>query len=251
MTESPLSIAASYDGDSYATHADPLVYRYLSAPLILLLKDVDGYVLDVATGSGALGRGLPAVVGVDLSWHQLEVSRLPRKVRADAHRLPFLPDSFAAAGCAFGINHFPDAVTAVSEMARVAPLVGLLTWVRPEPQYTPKQAVLEVIERHTGSARSPTGRLVEEMSQAVGSPEAVNELLVAAELIPDVRVVEVEVPWPGAERFVDYRLSMSERSRWGTRAERIREDAIAAVGALGEEQVRWRPPVVLGIGRRD
>jgi hypothetical protein len=35
--------------------------------------------------------------------------------------------------CAFGIDHFPNPHAAVSELARVASLVGVATWSRPEP----------------------------------------------------------------------------------------------------------------------
>jgi ubiquinone/menaquinone biosynthesis C-methylase UbiE len=50
----------------------------------------------------------------------------------DATKRLFSEAHDTAAGCAFGINHFPDPAAAVAEMARVAPLVGLLTWARPE-----------------------------------------------------------------------------------------------------------------------
>jgi ubiquinone/menaquinone biosynthesis C-methylase UbiE len=92
---------------------------------------------------------------------QLRHNRAARRVQADAERLPFRDGSFAPAVCAFGINHFLDPHAAVSEMARVASLVGVATWSRPEPPYAPKQAVLEVLTRYTGRARSPSGELVD------------------------------------------------------------------------------------------
>jgi hypothetical protein len=245
-----LSIAASYEGTAYAEFADPLVYRHLAAPLATVLDEIDGPVLDVATGPGALCRDLPDVVAIDLSWDQLSCNPQSRKVLADAHRIPFTDDSFAAAGSAFGVNHFPDAATAIAEMARVAPLVGLLTWVRPEPPYKPKQVVLDVIERHTGARRSEVGMALEEMSESVGSIAAIDGLLTAAGLNAKVTTVEVEVPWPGAEQFVDYRLSMSEAFRRTPAAEQLRRDAIEAVSTLDEDDVRWTPPLVLGIGTR-
>ena len=98
-----------------------------------------GPVLDVAAGSGALGRLLPVAVALDLSAAQLRHNPLGARLQGDAERLPFRDDSFAAAGCAFGINHFPDPAAAVAEMARVAPLVGVLTWARPEPPTVPSR----------------------------------------------------------------------------------------------------------------
>ena len=62
-------------------------------------------------------------------------------------------------------------------MARVASVVGLLTWVRPEAPYLPKQAVLEVVARHAGSDRNAAGILADELGERVGSPAAVLDLL--------------------------------------------------------------------------
>jgi SAM-dependent methyltransferase len=156
--------AEAYDASAtgFARSADRLVYTYLARPLARALGEAAGPVLDVAAGSGALGRLLPAAVALDLSAAQLRHNPLPARLRGDAERLPFRDDAFAAAGCAFGVNHFPDPGAAVAEMARVAPLVGLLTWVRPETPYRPKQAVLEVVARHAGSGRTAAGILADE-----------------------------------------------------------------------------------------
>ena len=90
--------------------------------------------LDVAAGAGAAGRHFHDSVALDLSMGQLRHNPARRRLRADAERLPFRADSFAAAVCMFGISHFPDPAAAASEMARVASVAGVTTWARPEPR---------------------------------------------------------------------------------------------------------------------
>jgi SAM-dependent methyltransferase len=102
--------AEAYDASaaSFARSADRLLYSYLARPLARALAGAGGPVLDVAAGSGALGRLLPSAVALDLSAAQLRHNPLPARLQGDAERLPFRDDAFVAAGCAFGINHFPD-----------------------------------------------------------------------------------------------------------------------------------------------
>jgi SAM-dependent methyltransferase len=243
--------AEAYDASaaSFARSADRLVYSYLARPLARALAEAGGPVLDVAAGSGALGRLLPAAVALDLSAAQLRHNPLAARLQGDAERLPFRDDTFAAAGCAFGINHFPDPAAALGEMARVAPRVGVLTWVRPEAPYLPKQAVMEVVARHAGSDRSAAGLLADELGERVGSPTAVRALLDGAGLRAEVAEVAVDLPWPGAAAFVDYRLATVGVAGLVDPAA-IRREAIAAVAALPPDTLPWSPRLVLGVGRR-
>ena len=235
--------AEAYDAsaDGFARSADRLVYGYLARPLARALGEAVGPVLDVAAGSGALGRLLPAAVALDLSAAQLRHNPLPVRLQGDAERLPFRDGAFAAAGCAFGINHFPDPGAAVAEMARVAPLVGLLTWSRPEAPYRPKQAVMEVVARHAGSDRTAAGILADELGERVGSPAAVRDLLEGAGLRPEVAEVEVDLPWPGAAAFVDYRLATVGVAGLVDDPATVRRQAIAAVAALPPRPSPGRP----------
>ena len=244
--------AEAYDASAggFAASADRLVYSYLARPLARALCAADGQVLDVAAGSGALGRLLPAVVALALSAAQLRHNPLAARLQGDAERLPFRDDAFAAAGCAFGINHFPDPGRAVAEMARVAPLVGLLTWARPEPPYAPKRAVLEVVARHAGSDRTAAGVLADELGERVGSPAAVLALLEGAGLGAEVAEVEIDLPWPGAAAFVDYRLATVGVAGLVDDPAAVRREAIAAVAALPPDVLPWTPRLVLGVGRR-
>lgn len=246
-------ISRSYDhtASGFSRLADRLVYSHLAAPLAAALEDARGPVLDVATGTGALGRLVTGAVGVDLSRRQLAANPLEHLVCADAERLPFRRGAFAAAGCAFGINHFPHPEAAIAEMARVAALVGLVTWERPEtPPHAPKTAVLDAICRHTGEARTEAGRIVDDMSEQVGSEHAVRALLRSAGLSARVATVVVEVPWPGTEAFVDYRLAMHSGDLTGAQRGAIRQESRRAIERLPEEARRWRARLILGTGRR-
>lgn len=244
-------IAAGYDciADGFAGTADLHVYRFLAAPLARALAGVAGRVLDVASGTGALARQLGDVVALDLSGAQLAHNPVRPRVQADAEALPFPDASFAAAACAFGVNHFPDPAAAVAEMARVAPLVGVLTWERPERVFAPKQTVLDLLAARVGHHRTELGLALDSMGDTVGSVAAITALLTQAGLVADVRTVTPELPWPGPEAFVDYRLSLPGVASLVEGDPDFRREAISAVAALPAAACRWRPRLVLGLGR--
>jgi ubiquinone/menaquinone biosynthesis C-methylase UbiE len=233
------------NAESYRSQADRLLYKHLARPLAEALAPLPGPVLDVAGGTGALGRLVGASVTLDISARQLRHHPARHRIHGDAERLPFRSDSFGVAGCAFGINHFPDAVAAVLEMARVAPVVGLLTWRRPDPSpYLPRQ-VVESLARPRACAVT---KVAEELGMRTGSVDAVRALLAEAGLKAQVQEVAVDVPWPGPERFVDYRLDLALAPA-GARDD-VRRRAVAAIAALDPAALRWRPRLVLGVGRR-
>jgi SAM-dependent methyltransferase len=237
-------------GASYARYAEPLVYRFLSIPLAQALGSPDGHTLDVASGTGSLGRSFRQAIAVDLAHGQLVQNPLTSRVLGDAERLPFRDSAFAAAGCAFGLAHFPDPAAAVAEMARVAPVVGLLTWARPETPFEPKSIVLATIERHAGAQRTPAGSIVDEMADRVGSENVLESLLRTAGMDAQVRTVAVEVPWPGTDAFIQYRLSLSGVSALIADPAAVMEEAAARISSLGPDALRWCPRLILGIGRR-
>jgi SAM-dependent methyltransferase len=75
-------------------------------------------VLDVATGGGHVARRLreagAEVVTVDMA------PGMQPDVVAPADHLPFADSSFDVVACRIAAHHFPDALAAVKEMARVA-----------------------------------------------------------------------------------------------------------------------------------
>jgi ubiquinone/menaquinone biosynthesis C-methylase UbiE len=245
-------VAAAYDrsADGFAGAADRVVYRYLALPLIEALGSVQGAVLDVAAGAGAAGRHFHDTVALDLSMGQLRHNPTRRRLRADAERLPLRADSFAAAVCLFGINHFPDPAAAVTEMARVASVVGVTTWARPEPQYAPKTIVLNTLERHAGRSRSTMGEVVDSLADRVGSVAGVAGLLERAGLDGEVEAVTVTIPWPGTEAFLDYRLSMASTAGLVADARAVRQEAATALAGLAEDELDWHAAVIVGVGQR-
>ena len=198
-------------------------------------------VLDVAAGSGAVGRHLARAVAVDVSLEQLRRNKDAwLRVRADGERLPFRADSFAAAVCGFGINHVADPGRLLREMGRVAPVVGVSTWQRPERPYPPKQAVFDCLARRAGGPRSAVGELLDGYSDAVGSVDAVAELLRGAELASRGRLAsEVEVPWPGVDAYLDYRLSMPTSAPAVDDAD-LRAELREVLGKLPLAALTWR-----------
>jgi ubiquinone/menaquinone biosynthesis C-methylase UbiE len=245
-------VATAYDrsASGFAGAANRVVYRYLAQPLIDALGAVRGAVLDVAAGAGAAGRHFDDTVALDLSMGQLRHNPACRRVCGDAERLPFRADSFAAAVCVFGINHFPDPTAAVSEMARVASVVGVATWARPEPRYAPKAIVLNTLERHAGRYRSTMGEVVDPLADRVGSVAAVAGLLERAGLNGGVEAVTVTIPWPGTEAFLDYRLSMASTAGLVADERAVRQEAAAALASLAEHELDWHAAVIVGVGLR-
>ena len=253
MTASSQLVAASYDraASRFAAAADRHVYRRLAGPLVEAVSDVTdphaGVTLDVAAGTGAVGRCFARTVALDISAEQLCRNDALHRVRGDGEDLPFRFQSFSAAVCGFGINHVENATTLVREMARVARVVGLSTWLRPEVPYEPKQVVFDVLAGRIGQARSATGALLDRYADAVGSVDAVAGLMRAAALTADVTVIEVEIPWPGADAYLDYRLSMPTSAQVVDDAE-LRAELGAALNALPPESLTWRPRVIIGVG---
>jgi ubiquinone/menaquinone biosynthesis C-methylase UbiE len=255
VTSARRLVADSYDrvASAFADAADHHVYRLLAVPLIEGVRrviDVEtATVLDVAAGSGAVGRGFARAIAIDSSIEQLRHNHAGPRAHADGEHLPFRTDSFAAAVCGFGVNHVASPGAFLREMARVAPVVGMSTWHRPEDRYLPKLAVQDVLARRTGRRRSEVGSVIDRYTDAVGSADAVTSLMRDAGLRPEVLVTEVEVPWPGAEAYLDYRLAMPTHAAVVDDAA-LRAELHAALLALPQEALTWRPRVIVGVGRR-
>ncbi|MDP9068197.1 MAG: methyltransferase domain-containing protein [Actinomycetota bacterium] len=245
------SIRRSYESSAlaYSRYAEPLVFRFVVEPLLEVVEPFGRPVLDVASGSGALARRLTRCVAIDMAAAQLALNPLIHRVQGDAERLPFRNDSFAVAACAFGINHFPDPVAAVREMARVAPVVGVITWQRPETPYLPKEIVRQAIACHQNGPRPHAGDTIDRMTSAVGSEHALRDLFERSHLGAEVRTTEVEVPWPGAAQFVEYRLSLPPALSRRVR-DSVRREAVEMIAALGPDALRWTPQLIVALAQR-
>jgi SAM-dependent methyltransferase len=240
----------------FAHNAEAGVYRVLAQPLAIAVAEriePRAAVLDVAAGTGALGAALADVAEVDVvaadaAPGPLRYNPARRRVVADVVALPFAARSFGAAASSFGINHVSDPRDALLEMARVAPVVGVVTWFRPEPPFVPKQIVSAIVERRAGRYRSAAGALVDRLSDDVGTIDSMRGAFAAAGLDADVEAVELTLPWPGAEAYVDYRLTMPTVA--GDVDDGARAEAIAAVEALPSDQLTWRTKVILAVATR-
>lgn len=106
-----------------------------------------GPVLDLATGTGdvALGFAKRAVVGSDFCLEMLLLARRKGRGRgyqalwlaADAGRLPFRDEAFAAVTVAFGLRNFPDRQHALREIYRVLAESGVLAVLEFHPIENP------------------------------------------------------------------------------------------------------------------
>ena len=155
----------------------------------------------------------------------------------------------AAAACAFGITHVADPFPLVEEMARVAPFVAITTWARPAPPYQPKRLVDAAVERRVGTSRTPLGRFVDRRADRIGSPTAVADCLRAAGLVASSAFVAVDVPWPGVDAYLDYRLAMPTTPRVVDVAG-VRHEVATTLADVPPGELTWRPHLVLGAGWR-
>jgi SAM-dependent methyltransferase len=248
-------VGAAYDraASALARLADPVIYRALARPLVDAVTDElgpePGPLLDVAAGTGAFGRSFEGAVALDIAGAQLLANPAADRVRADASHLPFRSRTFAAVGCSFGINHLPAPAVAIGEMARVAPLVAVSTWARPEPPYEPKRIVEAAVERQVGFSRSPVGVALDELGERVGSVDAVGDLFEAAGLESLVREVVVEIPWFGTETYLGYRLAMPSTPRV-TDVEALRTEVADSLAELSPQELSWHAHIVVGVGHR-
>jgi SAM-dependent methyltransferase len=233
-----------------AARADEAVYEPLITPLLAVLARVTGPVLDVGAGTGVLSRHVRRVVAVDNACSHLRANPVARLVCADAARLPFADNSFAAAVSGFGVNLIPHPERVVAELARIAPMVAVLTWARPDTPFAPNDVITEVLSRHAASVQSRTGVLVDRLSERVGQPSVLRDMMVAAGLRATARHLSVEVPWPGVAEFVAYRLGMFSAVELAAGAADVAQEALDAVAALPESQLNWCPQLVLAVGHR-
>jgi len=249
------------DAGELTARANQLVYRHLVRPLVDALAEAPGGawwgggagpgpVLDVMAGAGALSGLLADVVAFDARREPLRTNPARWRVRGDPGRLPFRSDAFGAAACAFGISWHRQPARVLAELARVAPTVAVLAWARPDTPHAPREAVGQVLVRHAGSVGARPGLLVGRLADRVGHPFVLRNLLVGAGLRARARHVSVEVPWPGAEEFVAYRLARVNPGALATDLATVHREAVEAVAALPAEQRTWCPRLVLALGHR-
>jgi len=147
----------------YDDYLGPLLFEGFAADLAQRLPQrSEGDVLEIACGTGRVTRRLrerlsPSVrlVATDLSTAMLDYARANIDARgdiewreADAMRLPFKDNAFAAVVCGFGMMFMPDRLAALKEVRRVLAEGGTLlfsVWDRIEenPHVVANAGVLE------------------------------------------------------------------------------------------------------------
>ena len=110
-------------------------YAWRHAATDMAVKDLSGWALDVACGTGdftfdlARKTTVTGVVGVDFTGEMLSLARRKARrhglsarvsfVAGDAHALPFPDNQFICATVGFGLRNFIDVPHAIREMSRV------------------------------------------------------------------------------------------------------------------------------------
>lgn len=157
MTTATETFHISLDApDAYESRFVPRLFAPWASPLVDAAGvDVGHRVLDVATGTGIVARtaadrvgGAGSVVGIDLNPAMLAVAeRLRPDIEwreGDAGELPFPSRSFDVVLCQAALMFFPDAMRALSEMARVVDdygSVAIQVWDRREDQPAYRQFI--------------------------------------------------------------------------------------------------------------
>lgn len=133
-------------------------------------------VLDVATGTGAIGwvlaRRVAMVVGADVSRGMIDAARTagangaaPLFVYATAEQLPFPPETFSIVTCSRALHHMAHPELALSEMYRVARLQATLLIVDSvtyeEPEYGELHNELERLRDPSHTRALPLSELRE------------------------------------------------------------------------------------------
>lgn len=157
-------------------------------------------VLDVACGTGVVGRAAlelvgpgGSVTGVDLNPAMLAVARRVAPsaewLEASAQDLPFGEASFDVVTCQFGLMFFPDRVAALREMWRVLRPGGWLSltvWDRIDQ--SPGYEVLEKIADRFGGRPA---------ADEIRTPFALGEMDILLALAKQARIPNVRADWWG------------------------------------------------------
>ena len=189
-----VSASASFTGPKYYNDClGPLWFEFFAADLAQRLpKDCPGDVLEIACGTGIVTSKLREslsssvrLVATDLSKPMLDYARAKLEDRndiewreADAMKLPFDDNEFAALVCGFGFMFMPDRQAALREARRVLAERGALlfnVWDRIE-ENPHALAIAEMLEVLFPGDREMSFRMPYEM----GNPEVWRQLLEGA-----------------------------------------------------------------------
>lgn len=82
----------------------------------------------------------------------------------------------------------------------------------------------------------------------MGSVDSLGAMMRSAGVSAEVDVTDVEIPWPGIDAYLDYRLSMPSTAQVIDDVE-LRAELRRALGSLPPDALTWRPRVIVAVGR--
>jgi SAM-dependent methyltransferase len=246
---------------SWDAHASR-VYGPIAAQLVAAAPHpLDGRtVLDAGAGTGLVSHELVAagsrVVAVDLSLDMLRWQRTsrPPSAVADLSRLPLRTDTVDDAVAAFVLNHLPDPLPALRELARVTRPGGavLATVPATSSRSAARDRIDDVAIAH-GFRWPPWYLEIKQVAAPrLGTTDAMAEAARQAGLT-EVDVVEyaADLGLDRAEDLVDYRLGQAHCRAWldtlsDAARTALRADAIRAVGPVMQP---YRPRIIRLVAR--
>ncbi len=226
------------------------VYRLLADTLIACVPDVvDGArVLDLGAGTGVASAALAPtgarVIAADVAYGMLrhDAQSRPPAVCADAARLPFRTDAFDHVVAAFVLNHVPDLVAALAELARVVRPGGSIaaSSFSTGRQHPAKDAIGKVVDAAGFVPPDWFATFKAEREGPSGSEDTFRRAAEVAGLSGAiVHDLDVDVSTVGADGLASYRLGMAQIQPFlgsldpAQRAETERAAVAAAAPFLG------------------
>lgn len=222
----------------------------------ILNKGLDSAVLDLATGTGLIARGMreftQAVVGIDISLgmlvraQHLAAGEIPF-ILGDGHCLPFREQCFDIVTCGISLSHFSDIPKALEEVKRVLrPGGSFITsaWGS-EGENPSKAAAIEVRRRflkerevlYGGSFSEEMWEDVEQgcevLRQAGFTDVQVRTQSLCGEYRNPSEAVETALAWP----LTRYRIAQMDASD----QEKLRQETAAAINEVGD--LRWQAEI--------
>jgi malonyl-CoA O-methyltransferase len=197
----PLEAQEAYErlAAAYPPHAHNRLMEMEQAALLPLLDGIRPQrALDLGCGSGRYlrllaDRGVPEVVGADLSRAMLERAREAgcALVRAGVSKLPFAAESFDLVVCALVVGHVPSLDPVIAEAARVLRPGGVLAYSDLHPAGT-----LAGWERSLPDAQGRTVSVVQYLHLHEDHVRACRRAGLVIEELVEPRV-EFDSPWRG------------------------------------------------------
>lgn len=218
--ERELRDAYSSAAASWATGSSR-VYRLLADALIACVPDLvdSARVLDLGAGTGVASAALAPtsarVIAADVAYGMLrhDAESRPPAVCADATQLPFRTDSFDHVVAAFVLNHVPDLVAALSELARVVRPGGSIaaSSFSTDRQHPAKDAIGKLVDAAGFVPPDWFATFKAEREGPSGSEDAFRRAAEDAGLIgATVNDLDVDVSTVGADGLAAYRLGMAQ-----------------------------------------